>query len=181
MLPRRRQRGGGVAPLQPRQPLLVLRQPAVQGGDPRPQRLQRLRRGALEVAQLLEGLRLLVEPRVGGRGQLQHLGQHPPLRRLVLRHLVVELLAQRERAGQLLPRLRQRLGEPGDGGLAVLQPGEVEVELRGRHRLVELEQRGAGPALQLGGGHAGVRVGPLEPGRGRRPRPRPRRRARDSR
>ena len=97
--------------------------PRPQLGDPRRERLEHLRRGVLQVAQPGEGLGLLVQPRVGRRGQPQHLAEHLPGGRLVLRDVVVQLLAQRERARELVPRRRQRRVEAGDGLLAVLRRG----------------------------------------------------------
>jgi hypothetical protein len=103
-------------------------------------------------------LGLLVEPGVGRAGQLQQLGEHPPLGGLVLRHVVVELLAQGERLGQLGLGLVQRLLETGQRLLAVLRAGVGEVQLGGLDRLVQGEQLLAGAEGQLLGAGAVVRV-----------------------
>src|SRR6185312_9314534 len=78
--------------------------------------------------------------------------------RLVLGDLVVELLPDGERAGQLATGLLQRLLATGDGVGAEVRAGEVDVDLDGAHPLVEVEQRLAGPAVERLGRGAGVRV-----------------------
>ncbi len=152
------------------EPPLLLRDARSQCHDARRQRLEHGRGGALQVPQAGERLGLLVEPGVGSLGEPKDLTEHLAGGGLVLGDVVVELLAQGEGPRQLVPRGRQGLVEPGHRLVAVLGAGVVEVELRGLHRLVQLEQCVARAALQLLGGCSGVGIGPLEPlhGRGQR-------------
>src|SRR5437764_827467 len=83
--------------------------------------------------------------RVRRAGELQEFGEHAALGGLVLGDVVVQLLADGERPGQLRLGLVERLLEAGDRLLAVLRAGVGQVQLGGLDRLVEGQQLLAGP------------------------------------
>ena len=157
------QRGGGVAGAQGGQGRVDLRRPGGDGVEPGAQTGQVLGRGGLQVAELVERGGLGVEALVGGAAGADDVAQHGALRRLVLRHVVVELLLQREAAQHVGPRLLQRGGEPGHRWVPEVCAGRRELLLGRTHRVVGGDEGLAALVGEVLGGYGRELVG----GRGR--------------
>ena len=112
----------------------------------------------LELTQLVERLRLLVETGVGARAQVEDLrvpGAHVGFG---VGGRVVELLLQHERLVEGALRVGEGLGELGGRGVAELGARETELLLARLQGVVGRDERRRGATSQLVGGHLGERV-----------------------
>ena len=124
----------------------------------RAQRLAQLRDHlggvALEVAEGLEAGHLLVHQRLGAPAATDDLAEHPLLGRLVLGDRIIELLADRERGGELSCSVVDRGPERLHLGRGELRLDEPELVARVAQRVVGLDQE----PVRLGGELSGLLV-----------------------
>ncbi len=117
------------------------------------ERVEILGRCPLQVAEPVEGLGLLIQTLVGRPAQPDDLGEQRPALRLGLRDLVVESLAQLETLHQVRAGLVKGDPELRDRLLAELRLRHAEVLLGGLHRVVDVDQCGAGAVAEVFGAH----------------------------
>ncbi len=159
-------RGLGVA-VEAGQRLARRRQPVLDVLDPTGQLDERRRCVAFEVAQPADVGRLRIEPVERPGRALDDLAEHRIAGGLVLGHIVVELLAERERGRQLALGIGDGAAQLPDGVGTVLRLGEVDLLARVADALVGRDEQRVGALAQLGPGQLG---GLCDGGAGRRSR-----------